>query len=81
MEDAVGSAVTDVSAGDEVAVFLPRLGGYAELVLADYWVRKPPSVGWDAAAALPASGEAAVRVLNLLRIAPGETLLLLGGTS
>ena len=40
--DAVGSAVTDVSTGDEVAVFLPGLGGYAELVLADYWVRKPP---------------------------------------
>ena len=78
--DAVGSAVTDVSPGDEVAVFLPGLGGYAELVLADYWVRKPSSVDWDAAAALPASGEAAVRVLNLLRIAPGETLLLLGGT-
>ena len=39
--DAAGSAVTDVSTGDEVAVFLPRLGGYAELVLADYWVRKP----------------------------------------
>lgn len=78
--DAVGSAVTDVSTGDEVAVFLPGLGGYAELGLADYWVRKPPSVDWDAAAALPASGEAAVRVLNLLRVAPGETLLMLGGT-
>jgi NADPH:quinone reductase-like Zn-dependent oxidoreductase len=78
--DAVGSAVTDVSPGDEVAVFLPGLGGYAELVLADYWVRKPPSVALEAAAALPASGEAAVRVLNQLRIAPGETLLLLGGT-
>jgi NADPH:quinone reductase-like Zn-dependent oxidoreductase len=43
--DAAGSAVTDVSAGDQVAVFLPGLGGYAELVLADYWVHKPPSVG------------------------------------
>ena len=78
--DAIGSAVTDVSTGDEVAVLLPGLGGYAELLLANYWVRKPPSVSWDAAAALPASGEAAVRVLNLLRVAPGETLLMLGGT-
>jgi len=77
--DAVGSAVTDVSTGDEVAVFLPGIGGYAELALADYWVRKPSSVDWDAAAALPASGEAAVRVLNQLQMAPGETLLLLGG--
>jgi NADPH:quinone reductase-like Zn-dependent oxidoreductase len=78
--DAAGSAVTDVSTGDEVAVFLPGLGGYAEVVLADYWVRKPPSVAWADAAALPASGEAAVRVLDLLGVAPGETLLILGGT-
>src|SRR5580700_11562829 len=35
--DAVGSAVTDVSTGDEVAVFLPGLGGYAELVGGRYF--------------------------------------------
>ncbi|MCU7728342.1 NADP-dependent oxidoreductase [Actinoplanes sp. KI2] len=78
--EAVGADVADVSPGDEVAVFLnPTLGGYAELVLADFWVRKPASVGWAAAAALPASAEAAIRVLNQLGIGSGETLLLLGG--
>lgn len=78
--DAVGAAVRDVHAGDGVAVFLPGLGGYAEMVLADYWVAKPDPVDWADAAALPASGEAAVRVLGQLGVASGETLLLLGGT-
>jgi NADPH:quinone reductase-like Zn-dependent oxidoreductase len=78
--EAVGADVTDVSPGDEVAVFLnPSLGGYAEQVLADFWVRKPSSVDWEAAAALPASAEAAIRVLNQLGVMAGETLLLLGG--
>jgi NADPH:quinone reductase-like Zn-dependent oxidoreductase len=78
--EAVGADVADVSPGDEVAVFLnPALGGYAELVLADFWVRKPDAVGWEAAAALPASAEAAIRVLNQLGVTTGETLLLLGG--
>jgi NADPH:quinone reductase-like Zn-dependent oxidoreductase len=78
--EAVGADVADVSLGDEVAVFLnPILGGYAELVRADFWVRKPASVDWKAAAALPASAEAAIRVLNQLDVRAGETLLLLGG--
>jgi NADPH:quinone reductase-like Zn-dependent oxidoreductase len=50
------------------------------MVLADYWVAKPDPVDWADAAALPASGEAAVRVLGQLGVASGETLLLLGGT-
>ena len=78
--EAVGSGVEDVAVGNEVAVFLPRtLGGYAELVNADYWVRKPAAVSWTAAAALPASGEAAVRVLDQLAVVGGETLLVIGG--
>ncbi|XVV11199.1 NADP-dependent oxidoreductase [Actinoplanes sp. CA-131856] len=64
--------------GDEVAVFLPRLGGYAALAVADFWVPKPASVSWADAAALPASGEAAVRVLDQLAVSSGETLLVLG---
>ncbi|MHA3700815.1 NADP-dependent oxidoreductase [Jatrophihabitans sp. YIM 134969] len=78
--DAVGSAVTDVAPGDAVAAFLPGLGGYAELVLADFWVRRPTTVSWEDAAALPASGEAAVRVLNQLAVTGSDTLLVLGGT-
>jgi len=78
--DAVGAEVRDVAVGDDVAVHLPGpLGGYAEAVLADFWVRRPASVSAAAAAALPASGEAAVRALALLEVQAGETFLLLGG--
>jgi threonine dehydrogenase-like Zn-dependent dehydrogenase len=77
--DAVGAGVDDVAPGDEVAASLPGLGGYAGYVVADYWVRKPETVSWADAAAVPASGEAAVRVLRLLGVAAGETLLILGG--
>ena len=78
--EAVGDGVDDVAVGDDVAVFLPGpLGGYAELVNADFWVRKPANVPWIIAAALPSAGEAAVRVLKLLGLAEGETLLVLGG--
>jgi NADPH:quinone reductase-like Zn-dependent oxidoreductase len=78
--DAVGDQVDNVAAGDEVAVFLPgSLGGYAERVNAEFWVRKPANVPWTSAAALPASGEAAIRVLKLLDVKQGETLLVLGG--
>ena len=79
--ETVGADVTGVAPGDEVAVFLPQsLGGYAELVNADFWVPKPAAVPWTVAAALPASGEAAVRTLDQLGVAAGETLLLLGGS-
>ena len=77
--DAVGSEVTDVKPGDDVAVFLPGLGGYAEHVLADFWGHKPSGVAWETAAAAPAAGEAAVRVLNQLEVRAGEKLLVLGG--
>jgi NADPH:quinone reductase-like Zn-dependent oxidoreductase len=77
---AIGEGVHDVAVGDEVAVFLPgSLGGYAEHANAEFWVRKPANVSWTAAAALPASGEAAVRVLTQLGLTHGETLLVLGG--
>ena len=77
--DALGPAVADVAVGDEVAALLPALGGYAEYALASAWTAKPAGVSWADAAALPASAEAAVGVLRQLRVAPGETLLVLGG--
>src|SRR5690242_894981 len=76
--DAVGSEVSDVAVGDEVAALLPTLGGYAEYALATAWTRKPPQVSWNDAGALPASVEAAVGVLRQLNAAEGETLLILG---
>jgi NADPH:quinone reductase-like Zn-dependent oxidoreductase len=76
--DAIGSEVSDVAVGDEVAAWLPSLGGYGEYVLATAWTPKPPQVAWDDAGALPASVEAAVGVLRQLEVAEGETLLILG---
>src|ERR1700760_2918207 len=75
--DAVGSEVSDVAVGDEVAALLPTLGGYGEYALAAAWTPKPPQVSWSDAGALPASVEAAAGVLRQLNVAEGETLLIL----
>jgi NADPH:quinone reductase-like Zn-dependent oxidoreductase len=76
--DAIGSEVSGVAVGDEVAAWLPSLGGYGEDALAAAWTPKPPQVTWNDAGALPASVEAAVGVLRQLEVAEGETLLILG---
>jgi NADPH:quinone reductase-like Zn-dependent oxidoreductase len=77
--DAVGPGVTGTSIGDAVTALLFGLGGYAEYAVASIWARKPDSVSWLDAAALPSSAEAAVGVLRQLHVASGETLLLFGG--
>jgi NADPH:quinone reductase-like Zn-dependent oxidoreductase len=77
--DAAGPGVTGLSAGDAVTALLFGLGGYAEYALASIWTRKPDSVSWADAAALPSSAEAAVGVLRQLDVRSGETLLLFGG--
>ena len=76
--DAIGPDVSGVAVGDEVAAWLPSLGGYGEHALAAAWTPKPPQVSWTDAAALPASVEAALGVLRQLEVADGETLLVLG---
>lgn len=76
--DALGSSVSDVQEGDEVASLLLGLGGYGEYALFSSWSRKPPNVSWSDAAALPSSAEAAVGILKQLRVTKGETLLILG---
>jgi NADPH:quinone reductase-like Zn-dependent oxidoreductase len=76
--DAIGSEVSGVAVGDEVAAWLPSLGGYGEYAVAAAWTRKPAQVTWNDAGALPASVEAAVGVLRQLDVAEGETLLILG---
>jgi len=66
--DAVGDGVDRVAVGDEVAAWLPGLGGYDEHALASAWTIKPPGVSFVDAAALPASVEAAVGVLGQLGV-------------
>jgi NADPH:quinone reductase-like Zn-dependent oxidoreductase len=77
--DAVGTGVTGASAGEGVTALLFGLGGYAEYAVASIWTRKPESVSWTDAAALPSSAEAAAGVLRQLNVKSGETLLLFGG--
>jgi NADPH:quinone reductase-like Zn-dependent oxidoreductase len=77
--DAVGPGVTGTSAGDGVTALLFSLGGYAEYAVASIWTRKPDTVSWSDAAALPSSAEAAAGVLRQLNVVSGETLLLFGG--
>src|SRR5713101_6970807 len=60
--DAVGPGVTGTSLGDGVTALLLGLGGYAEYAVASIWTRKPDTVSWIDAAALPSSAEAAVGV-------------------
>ena len=77
--DAVGPGVTGTSTGDAVTALLFSLGGYAEYAVASIWTRKPDTVSWIDAAALPTSAEVAVRALRQLNVKSGETLLLFGG--
>ncbi|OHV36930.1 MULTISPECIES: NADP-dependent oxidoreductase [Pseudofrankia] len=74
----LGEAVSGVALGDEVAAYLPRQGGYGELVATPVWFAKPAEVSWDAAAALPASAEAAVGTLREVHAKNGETIVVLG---
>ncbi|OXM56242.1 NADPH:quinone reductase [Amycolatopsis thailandensis] len=76
--DATGEGVSGFAAGDEVLG--TGIGGYAEYVLAEAAsvIRKPESLSWELAAALPAVVNTAYRALNLLDLEKGETLLVDG---
>ncbi|RSM63930.1 NADPH:quinone reductase [Actinoplanes sp. ATCC 53533] len=75
--DEVGPGVTGVAVGDEVMA--PTVtGSYAEYALADDFAFKPAGLSWEAAAALPVALETADRVLDVLGVTAGETLLVHG---
>ena len=75
--DALGDGVTDMTVGDEV-VGWSDTGAYAQYALASTVAPKPANLDWQRAVALPVAGETAERVLNLLGVARGETLLIHG---
>ncbi|MFG2867669.1 NADP-dependent oxidoreductase [Streptomyces sp. NPDC048338] len=75
--DALGEGVTGVAVGDEVLGWT-KTGAYAQYALADLFVPKPAGLSWEQAASLPVAGETAQRVLDLLGVREGETLLLHG---
>jgi len=75
--DAVGPEVVGIAVGDGVLGFAEG-GGYAEYALATTVAPKPDGLGWAEAAALPVAAETALRVLRLLEVARGDTLLIHG---
>ena len=75
--EAVGDQA-NATVGDDVVALLPAQGGYGELVASAVWYPKPVELSWAAAAALPASAEAAVGTLHEIHAAAGETLVVLG---
>jgi NADPH:quinone reductase-like Zn-dependent oxidoreductase len=77
--DEVGEGVTDVRVGD--AVFGQATGGSAaEHAVLSSWAAKPPDVPFEVAAGLPVAGETAVRVLDLLDLQPGSTVVVDGAS-
>ncbi|MEJ3749030.1 NADP-dependent oxidoreductase [Actinomycetes bacterium KLBMP 9797] len=75
--DALGEGVRDVRVGDEV-VGWSDTGSYAEYALATTVAPKPAGLDWQHAVALPVASETAERVLNLLGVTAGETVLMHG---
>jgi NADPH:quinone reductase-like Zn-dependent oxidoreductase len=75
--DAVGSEVRGFAVGDDVFGWADS-GAYAEYALMSRVAIKPAGLAWDAAVALPVAGETAARVLDLLKVTSGETLLIHG---
>jgi NADPH:quinone reductase-like Zn-dependent oxidoreductase len=75
--DQVGPGVDGLAVGDDVLGFADG-GGYAEYALTTTVVPKPAQLEWAAAAALPVAAETALRVLGLLKVAQGDTVLIHG---
>lgn len=77
--DALGEGVSDVQVGDEVLGWSDT-GSYAQYALATTVALKPAGLDWQHAVALPVAGETAERVLDLLGVVAGETVLMHGAS-
>jgi NADPH:quinone reductase-like Zn-dependent oxidoreductase len=79
--DELGLNVTGTAVGDEVfgAVDVARLGGAtAQFAVLRFWAPKPVALSWAEAGAAGTSIETATRVLDLLDVDAGSTLLVDG---
>lgn len=76
---ALGESVTDFALGDIVINYRP-IGGYSEFVTASTskLVKKPATLDFATAAALPLVGIAAFSILNQLALVAHESLVILG---
>ena len=75
--DQVGDGVTGVSVGDDV--FGLGTNTAAELAVLDAWAAKPAALDWSVAAGVGVAAETSIRVLDLLGVGPGSTVLVDGG--
>src|SRR3954452_15696101 len=75
--DALGEGVQDVHVGDEVLGWSDT-GSYAQYALATTVAPKPAGLDWQHAVALPTASETSERVLDLLNVTAGETVLMHG---
>jgi NADPH:quinone reductase-like Zn-dependent oxidoreductase len=76
--DEVGEGVTGVQAGDEVFGLGPATA--AEYAVLRAWAPTPPGVSAEVAAGLGVAGETAVRVLDLLGLTDGGTVVVDGAS-
>jgi NADPH:quinone reductase-like Zn-dependent oxidoreductase len=78
---AVGSEVTDVRVGAEVIVY-PVTAAYSDYVTvpATSLIPKPAGLSWAEAGALMLAGVVATHALHAAGVAPGDTLLVHGGS-
>lgn len=75
--DEIGEGVENVSVGD--AVFgQATSGSAAEYAVLEEWTVKPAELSWEVAGCLNVAAETAVRILELLPLEPGDTILVDG---
>jgi NADPH:quinone reductase-like Zn-dependent oxidoreductase len=75
--DEVGEGVTDWEVGDEVVAW-SKNGAYRDHAIATDVIRKPAGVSWEVAGGIGTVAETAARVLDLLDVKEGGTLLIHG---
>lgn len=76
--DEVGDGVTDVRVGDAVLGVGPAV--LAEYAVLDAWAHKPEGLSFEEAAGYPIPVETAFRILDLVALAPGRTVLVSGAS-
>lgn len=77
--DEIGDGAAGVAPGDEVYGFAVG-GGAAELTRMEHWAPLPPGLSFVEAAALPVAVETATRMLDLLSVHDGQTVLIHGAS-
>lgn len=76
--DEVGEGVYGVAMGDAVFGLTVQRTAMAEHAVLTSWAHKPDAMPFEVAGALPIAAETALRILDLVGVKAGETLLVAG---